>query len=487
MRGGGRSSDTPPMLPETTAHKLRYSSTAPSNGTRARKAVGTVSPGGDSVAIMEDDESTDNNPTSTTTMMAEYPTIERQYNKLSSLSTKLSKYTRGSDRRQVLRTLHDSTLYPKLHALRGVEGIEDIAAAEREVASERAVLNGVKFPRAPRDGAGSIASSARAATTMPVDSYFLQTVREVCGHVCDMDGVTADPMALYGGLLLRLCRSASECDALETLTRWTCCTSGELVLLPIVRRHHAHRLIRHAPAAAVANTTTTNDGTMTAAPPPPPPPLAEPLELELYVEGGNVHAKVSMKHEFGLYRRTDLEGNNNSIATAATTTTATTTHTGKNITTTTATTLVPWNQLIVLAQQEGLEALVRQQQQQQQQAQLHQAQQYNNQPKKKNKTRSNNNKAATTNSRNDSMSATHELSAIQYTILAQLLRQQQQQQIQGGQYHHHHHQTHKVGNIKPWVYINATVVERINFGTGSSVRVLHVAVPEDKNSGYVKK
>ena len=463
MRAGLRTG-TPPML-ETTAHKLQYSS-IPSNSTRARKVVGTVSP----VTIMEDNDGTNNHPT-TTMMMAEYPTIERQHNKLSSLFTKLAKYTRGSDRRQVLRTLHDSTLYPKLHTLRGVEGIEDIAAAEREVASERAVLNGVKFLQVR---AGIASSTARAATTMPVDSYFLQTVREVCGHMCDMDGVTADPMALYGGLLLRLCRSASECDALETLTRWTCCTSGELVLLPIVRRHHTHHLRHATTAAAVANTTTNDVSTSSTVVTAPlqPPPLAEPLELELYVEGGNVHAKVSMKHEFGLYRRTDLESNNNGIATAAGTTT--TTDTGKNITTTTAT-LIPWNQLIVLAQQEGLEALVRQQQQQ--------AQQYNNQPKK-NKTRSNN--KAATNSRNDLMPATHELSAIQYTILAQLLRQQQQQ-IQAGQYHHHH-QTHKVaGNIKPWVYIDATVVERINFGTGSSVRVLHVAVPEDKNSGYVKK
>jgi hypothetical protein len=166
-----------------------------------------------------------------------------------------------------------------------------------------------------------------------------------------------------------------------------------------------------------------------------------------------------MKHEFGLYRRTDLESNNSSIS--STTNSATDT-TGKNITTTA--TLIPWNQLIVLAQQEGLEALVRQQQSQQQ----------DNQTKTRNNKKSNSNKAASRNA--DLMAATHELSAIQYTILSQLL-------------HHHHTSTtmQKVGNIKPWVYINATVVERINFGTGSSVRVLHVAVPEDKNSGYVKK
>ena len=47
-----------------------------------------------------------------------------------------------------------------------------------------------------------------------MDSYFLQTLREICGHMCDMDGVfDVDPMALYGGLLLRLSRSVSEKDA----------------------------------------------------------------------------------------------------------------------------------------------------------------------------------------------------------------------------------------------------------------------------------
>lgn len=57
---------------------------------------------------------------------------------------KLSKYTRGSDRRQVLRTLKDVTLLPRMHEMKSV-WVEDIAAAEREAAVERASLNGVKF------------------------------------------------------------------------------------------------------------------------------------------------------------------------------------------------------------------------------------------------------------------------------------------------------------------------------------------------------
>ncbi len=32
-----------------------------------------------------------------------------------------------------------------------------------------------------------------------------------------------------------------------------------------------------------------------------------PVDLELYVESGNVHAKITMSHELGIYRRADLE------------------------------------------------------------------------------------------------------------------------------------------------------------------------------------
>lgn len=321
----------------------------------------------------------------------------RRMIKIKTLSDKLSKYTRGSDRRQVLRTLLDPELYPRLHSLMGVTGVDDIAAAEREAASERASLNGVKFLQVRGVNALRNASGGGVRGT-PVDSYFLQTLREVCGHLCDMDGVVAaDPMALYGGLLLRLCRSASERDALEALTSWTSCRTGELILLPLVRRHHR-------PGSTC--------------------PLADPLELELYVEGGNVHAKVCMKHELGLFRRTDLECGVEGLGE----------------------TLMPWIGLLELAQRERLAMGNRQH------GQSHQKKQT---------------KGAVDNL---AMSATRELTNIQYAALS----------LKRFSVGHKHF-------LKPWVYVDAEVVERINFGTGSSVRILHVSVPEDKNSGYVKK
>ena len=155
---------------------------------------------------------------------------ERRLQKVYALSQKLSQYTRGSDRRQVLRTLLDPDIFPQLHDLGGVSGMYDIATAKQETAGERASLNGVKFLQ--------MSSGLDRQGGAPVDSYFLQTVREVCGHMCDMEGVNADPMALYGGLLLRLCHSTSKRNALEALTLWTSGRTGEFVLLPVGRRHH---------------------------------------------------------------------------------------------------------------------------------------------------------------------------------------------------------------------------------------------------------
>lgn len=184
--------------------------------------------------------------------------------------------------------------------------------------------------------------------------------------MCDMDGVDADPMALYGGLLLRLSRSVSERDALEVVTQWTC-GKGELVVLPLRRRHHDRSF----------------------------PRLAVPIDLELYVESGNVHAKVTMKHELGIYRRTDLESHGLG---------------GE---------MGPWTGLVL-----------------DQASDLSRAGEY-----------------------------TEGLRQIQYAALT----------------------SPDFTATKPWAFVDAAVVERINFGTGSSVRMLHVNVPEDKNSGYVKK
>ena len=175
-------------------------------------------------------------------------------------------------------------------------------------------------------------------------------------------------VALYGGLLLRLSRTVSERDALEHATKW-CCGKGELVILPLKRRHH------DGPDKGTSK-------------------LAVPIDLEVYVESGNVHAKVTMRHEMGLYKRTDLEAHGLS------------------------TELSPWNALILAQQNPSMQ-----------------------------------------------VSSMKQLNQIQYNVV----------------------KSSSFTNLKPWVFIDCDVMERINFGTGSSVRMLHLSVPDDKNSGYVKK
>ena len=181
--------------------------------------------------------------------------------------------------------------------------------------------------------------------------------------MCDMDGVYADPMALYGGLLLRLSRSTSERDALEIVTQWL--GGKELVVLPLKRRHHL-------PEYDVDQNANVK--------------LSQPVDVELYVESGNVHSKVTMSHEFGLYRKADLESHGLSAQ------------------------LQDWEELVAKSEVTA-----------------------------------------------------EELKAIQYSILDS---------------------PRFLGTLKPWVFIDADVVERVNFGSGDSVRLLYVSVPERKNSGY---
>lgn len=232
--------------------------------------------------------------------------------------------------------------------------VEDIAMAEREAASERGALNGVKFLQIKSGSGGGEPNTENE----PMDSYFLQTLREICGHMCDMDGVfDVDPMALYGGLLLRLCRSISETDALEEITPWL--ARDDLIVLPLKRRHHT-------PAGKKGESK-----------------LAQPVDVELFVEAGGVHAKVIMTHEFGLFRKEDLKSR------------------GVN-----GHRLSEWSTLL---------------------------------------------------------SKDASLSNNQHKML----------------------QDPAFTNMKPWVYLDADVVERINFGSGNNVRLLSVSVP-DKNSGYVR-
>lgn len=283
----------------------------------------------------------------------------KQSEKLALLSQKLTTYARGCDRRQILRLL-GSNQYTKMYTLKNAE-VDDIAMAEREASGERGILNGVKFLQVR----GSGVAPKSADSNQPMDSYFLQTLREICGHMCDMDGVFADPMALYGGLLLRLSRSTSERDALEIVTKWL--AGRELVVLPLKRRHHLPEFDFEQNANVK---------------------LSQPVDVELYVESGNVHSKVTMSHEFGLYRKADLESHG------------------------LGTQLREW---------EGLFA-------------------------------------------NEMNEITMEkLRVIQYSILDS---------------------PRFLGTLKPWIFVDAEVVERVNFGSGDSVRLLYVNIPERKNSGY---
>mmetsp|Transcript_6852 Transcript_6852/g.15151 ORF Transcript_6852/g.15151 Transcript_6852/m.15151 type:complete len:392 (+) Transcript_6852:189-1364(+) len=372
--GGGTSSNTPPRKNRsaTANNSLSKNTNAPSDKNTKKSHTAIIPAAGAGGGA------TNTSPPDTHTTQAQ-------------LTHKLSQYTRGSDRRQVLRSLADPALLPRIHPLKAV-WVEDIAAAEREAAMERALLNGVKFLQVKH-----VPNFDETRDDQPpIDSYFLQTLREICGHMCDMDGVDADPMALYGGLLLRLARTISERDALETVTRW-CCGKGELVVLPLQRRHHGPIVDDKKKRMERINSisgSTNKSATTTTQQQQHLPAVPIPIDVELYVESGNVHAKVTLSHELGVYKRTDLENQGFQRNLSA------------------------WSALVLSHRDAVMQS-----------------------------------------------SSWKKISQIQYDIV----------------------RSSKFSNARPWVFVTADVVERINFGTGSSVRMLHLNLPGDKNSGYVKK
>ena len=88
------------------------------------------------------------------------------------LTQRLSQFTRGSDRRQVLRSLGDPKLMPRMHTLKSV-WVADIAAAEREAAGERASLNGVKFLQVKNLAKGTNVGAHDVALSVSAPSFVI--------------------------------------------------------------------------------------------------------------------------------------------------------------------------------------------------------------------------------------------------------------------------------------------------------------------------
>ena len=161
----------------------------------------------------------------------------------------LSRYARSNDRRMVLRSMREV----KYLACLPLEPVQlDVAAVpslEAELETESIILNGITF-HAHRD--------------------FLRTLYDLCLQFCEMDGVSINPRYLYEGLVVRMARSTAAADSHFKLN--SVMGSSDLMIMSVPMKKVPH-----------------------------------PIELNLFVSKGDVHAQVSTVNSYGLFRKSDVK------------------------------------------------------------------------------------------------------------------------------------------------------------------------------------
>ena len=170
---------------------------------------------------------------------------------LDKLKLQLSRYTRSSDRRMVIRSLGACTYLrciPLEPVSAGPASSKEWKALEDELSSNAVSINGFHM-------AGSTDVSA--------------ILRHLCHELCSAKKVNLSPTTLYNALVIRLSRQTSSADAYFALN----------ALLG------SQDLILQKPKLSV--TVPTSD-------------------LTLYESGGQIHASLHVYHPYGLFRKTDV-------------------------------------------------------------------------------------------------------------------------------------------------------------------------------------
>jgi len=161
----------------------------------------------------------------------------------------LSKYAKTNDRRQVLRSMREVKFLACL-PLDPVQPDEaSLYSLEAELCQDSILMNGIAFHS---------------------NKDFLTVCHELCLKLCEMDGVTVNPRFLYEQLVIRMARSTAAADSHFKLN--SVMGSPDIIIMPVP--------LKKTPT---------------------------PIELNLFVHKGNVHAQVSTTNNCGLFRKADVK------------------------------------------------------------------------------------------------------------------------------------------------------------------------------------
>lgn len=215
----------------------------------------------------------------------DYPKIDAAIIKMKGA---LGRFTRANDRRMVLRTLKEVKYLKALPIDHRPAPMVDLEELEMEVAKESLVLNGQAFHRKTKYG--------RTSTD------FLHVLHELCYQLCDnatnpsgsvrtsgqsvissLD-MAVSPDTLYYDLLCRLARTIISADCFGKLN--DILGSNELILMD----SGAER----KPKIKKTKALPTEQGAL------------PPIVVNIFEEGGNIHAHIVTTLGYGLYRKLDV-------------------------------------------------------------------------------------------------------------------------------------------------------------------------------------
>lgn len=158
------------------------------------------------------------------------------------------------------------------------ENSTDLQSAEAEMMKKRINLNSMTF------------FHGTASSNNHTSSPFLTSLTDLCLTLCgdgDFDGGKknqggVDSRALYESIIKRISQKNTGADSYFKLN--SIMGSAELMLMPMKSNDNA----RGGAAAAAAAT--------------------YPIEIELFAEGGNIHANITSAECYGLFRKSDVKG-----------------------------------------------------------------------------------------------------------------------------------------------------------------------------------
>jgi len=204
------------------------------------------------------------------------------------MQANLVRYARANDRRMVLRSLRDVKYLNSilLDPAQSADG-PTVFDLEKEVASEKLVLNGIPFKAGIEDPDGRFHDSL----SVRMKSSCIPMIKGLCTALCNNPGVKMSTREIYEKLIVRLAKTTASADPYFRLN--SLLGSADLIVMPL----------NDVKTGSSSNGSHGRPNTIHRS---KSDEELEPIQLNLYETEGAIHIKLKESYEFGLFRKSDV-------------------------------------------------------------------------------------------------------------------------------------------------------------------------------------